>query len=267
MVCHILPQTIDERALREPILCHLVHHAHINLCILLGLGSHYAFRHDYLRLLKDALHYLLPCRWLLGVISLLLFFFLILFCAIFVPALILVCILVIHSIVEILVIELFVGPVKFSDSDAEAEHDVFVFHHRRTNLGQTVLLVYIRLSRVKWTEDDWSSAAVFEETTGGVCTNWVLRELCVQIVGFTVFMLLKLLLLKDICELLTDQVFLLLIKDIDTLLNIIEPGMVEDLFRCQALWNILLKHVLHQITSELGYSVTILDLLLVKLMR
>ena len=95
----------------------------------------------------------------------------------------------------------------------------------------------------------------------------MLRELRVQVVGAAVFMLLQLRFLQDVGELFPNQILLLLVKDVDALFHIVEPRVEEDFLGRQALGNILFKHVLHEIASQLRHSVPILDFLLVQLVR
>ena len=72
----------------------------------------------------------------------------------------------------------------------------------------------------------------------------------------------KLLLLKDVRELLTDELELLLIEYIDVLVNIIvQPRMLQDILSCSSLpWH-LLKHGFHQLYGILGYGVLVFNFL------
>ena len=94
----------------------------------------------------------------------------------------------------------------------------------------------------------------------------MLRELRIQVVRATIFLLLKLGLLKYVGELFANQVFLLFVKDINFILDIVEPWVEEDLLGGEPLRHALLKHVLHEVASKLRDCVAILDLLLVQLM-
>ena len=80
-----------------------------------------------------------------------------------------------------------------------------------------------------------------------------------------IFMLLQLRFLEYVGELFADQVFLLFIKDVDSLFNIIKPRMVQDLFCGESLRDILLEHVLHEVARQLGNRIAILYFLLVQL--
>ena len=53
--------------------------------------------------------------------------------------------LVINAIIEVFVVEFFVGSVYFSHSDAKAKNYVFVLHEWRTVLNEPVLFLYIGL--------------------------------------------------------------------------------------------------------------------------
>lgn len=91
-------------------------------------------------------------------------------------------------------------------------------------------------------------------------------ELSVQVIWASIFVLLQFGFLKDVSELLANQVLLLLVKDIDTFLSIVEPWMVKHLFRSQSLGNVLFEHVLHEVSGQFRHCVSILNLLLVELM-
>ena len=80
----------------------------------------------------------------------------------------------------------------------------------------------------------------------------MLRELRIQIVRAAIFLLLKLGLLKYVGELFANQVFLLFVKDINFILDIVEPRVEEDLLGGEPLGYALLKHVLHEVAGQLG---------------
>ena len=92
----------------------------------------------------------------------------------------------------------------------------------------------------------------------------MLCELSVQVMWAPIFMLLEFCLLKNVRKFFSDQVFLLFVKYVDSFFNVIEPWMVEDLFCSESFGDVLLEHVLHEITRELGNCITILYLLLVQ---
>ena len=73
----------------------------------------------------------------------------------------------------------------------------------------------------------------------------MLCKLCVQVMRATILVLLQFRFLQNISEFLPNQVLLLLIKYVDTLFDIVEPRMVKHLFRCEALRDVFLQHVLH----------------------
>ena len=52
----------------------------------------------------------------------------------------------INAIVEVLVVELFIGTVKFSDPDSKPKHDVFLFHEWHAVFKKAALLRDICLS-------------------------------------------------------------------------------------------------------------------------
>ena len=52
----------------------------------------------------------------------------------------------IDTIIEVLIIELLVGPFMLSASDAKAQNDVLLLHEWRTFLWQSVLLSHVTLA-------------------------------------------------------------------------------------------------------------------------
>lgn len=251
MVGQILAQAVDDRALWEPILLHFINHAHVYFGVLFGLRGHDALWQS-LRLHQDAFHDFLAggglVRGVLGLLFILTVFF-VFFAAL--ATLVFVRILVVHAVVEVLVVELFVGTVELPDSDAEAQHNIFFLHQGRTDLHQTRLFGWVSLSRVERTQDHTAGRAVFQQTASGVCANGMLREFGVEVVWASILVLPELGLLKNVGELLADQVLLLLVKDVDLLLSVVEPGMIQDLFGGKSLGYVLLKHVLHKVAGEL----------------
>lgn len=82
------------------------------------------------------------------------------------------------------------------------------------------------------------------------------------------FEFFKLLLLNDICELLTNELELLLVKDIDMFIQIlVEPFMLQHLIGGNSLFWDLLEHFLHQINSLLGDNIFFVFYFLVKLLH
>ena len=70
-------------------------------------------------------------------------------------------------------------------------------------------------------------------------------ELGIELVRAAILTVLELVFLKNIGEFFTDQVFLLFIKNIDFVLNVIEPRMVKDFLGCEAFRNVFFQHILH----------------------
>ena len=94
----------------------------------------------------------------------------------------------------------------------------------------------------------------------------MLSELCVQVMRTAIFVFFQFRFLEDVGEFLPDQVFLLLVKYVDTLFYVIKPRMVKYFFRCEPFRDIFLQHVLHQVTRQLRDRIAVLNFLLVKLM-
>ena len=136
----------------------------------------------------------------------------------------------VDAIVEVLIVELLIGSVKLSDPDAEAQHDIFVFHEGEAVLEEPALLVDVSLPRVERAQNHTARRRILQQARVRRRANRVLREFRVQVARATVFILAHLLFVKDIGELLADQVLLLLIKDVDFLFRVIEPRMVKNLF-------------------------------------
>ena len=61
--------------------------------------------------------------------------------------LVLVRIFVVHTVVEVLVVELLVGAVKLPNSDAESQHDILFLHQGCTDLHQTRLFGGVGLAK------------------------------------------------------------------------------------------------------------------------
>ena len=64
-------------------------------------------------------------------------------------------IFMIHTIVKILIVQLLIITIKFTDTWMESNHDIFVFHETRCHLDDFVSGFVAGLG-VEWTEDDTS---------------------------------------------------------------------------------------------------------------
>ena len=95
----------------------------------------------------------------------------------------------------------------------------------------------------------------------------MLSKFSVEIVWTTVCILPEFRFLQNVRELLSNEIHFLLVKDIYLIISVIKPWMVEHLLCSESLGNIFLEHRLHEVTGQLADRVTILDLLLIELVR
>lgn len=151
----------------------------------------------------------------------------------------------VNSVVKVLVVELLVSSIKFSNIDAEPDHDVFVFHKLLAVVDQLLLLFNFLLARVEGTEYDRARGGILKKPS--VCRAYrMFRKFGVEIVHTTVGVLLQLLLLQEVGELLSNEVLLLFVEDVYIGIKIFaQPGVTEDLDCGESIFDVLLEHLLH----------------------
>lgn len=138
MIGQILLQTIQDGLFGESEAMHLIDHIHVNSIVAFTFGGHHSFGHLSF-FLQNAGHYFLlsrlvnvPFTPIFGHICLFLALLRITVFTFF--TLIFVGKLMVDAIVKVLVVEFFICPVNFSDTNSKPDQLIFVFHFRQTVL-------------------------------------------------------------------------------------------------------------------------------------
>ena len=165
---------------------------------------------------------------------------------------------VVHSIVKVLVIEFLVLPVQLPYPHIKPNNQVFV--------NEQVFIFFIngahfslRLS-VERTQNHRSTAVVSQQVV--LCIrDRMLCELSIEGLGHTVLQFLQLSFLADIGEFLFNKFKLLLVKDIDLFVHIIEPAVSKHLLSSESSRGVLLEHPLHEVSCFFTHCVFIFYLI------
>lgn len=259
MVCHILLQAIDDLILFVAEFDDLVHDAHVNLLVNLSICN------VCLRTENRSLQDSLPRRSLSLILRLHLRLFLL--CQFFL-AVVSVGKFMINASVEVLVVAHLVVAIEVAHLETKLYHAFLLLHQRSAYLNEFLLLRNAVLPRIEGAEHDFFGLAVLLQALCRSCPDGMLSELRVQVTLASVLHLFEQALAHDVSELLPHQVLLLLVENVQSLIDAVEPRMQEDLFCGKALFAINFKHVLHKIDAlARQLLVTVLNLLLVKLGR